>query len=155
MFGSVAMFDVIDDVVAKSARLKVFPGQGVPHALIEDAERELGIPLPDTYKAWLLRYGNLSVGDTQVFTLAPIEDRDIADDDLVYNTRLAVGNGFPPLGLLPVFLPGSDEAFYFDTRGGLKEGEYPVVRFDHDEGVFHFFSPSFLEFMITLVHVYR
>jgi len=148
------MFEQIDQLIATSDRLKVILGREVPQELIEDAQRELGLGLPETYKAWLQLYGNLFIGDSQVFTLAAVEDRDIADEDLIYNARLASENGFPPPGLLPLYEPGADEAFYFDTREGLVSGEYPVIRFDHSDGSFQPYASSFLQFLATLVRAH-
>lgn len=144
------MFEFLEEIIAKSPRLKAFPGQDVSNELIADAEKQLGLALPLSYKHWLREYGNLSIGADQVFTLASIEDREIADDDLIYNARLVEENDFPPAGLLPVYVPDSDEAFYFDTRQGLVEGEYPIVRFDYNDGTFSTFSDSFVEFLMDI-----
>lgn len=138
-------------MIARSARIRVFPGRAVAPELMEDAEKELGLALPVSYKAWLVEFGNLFVGPDPVFGLADAENRDVADDDLVYNARLVEENGFPPEGLIPIFVPDSDEAFYFDTRGGLKDGEYPVLRYDCNSGEFEFSSPSFFDFLMDLV----
>lgn len=148
------MFEQIDQLIATSDRLKVIPGREVPQELIEDAQRELGLGLPETYKAWLQSYGNLFIGDSQVFTLVAVEDRDIADEDLIYNARLVSENGFPPPGLLPLYEPGTGEAFYFDTSQGLVSGEYPVIRFDHSDGSFQPCAPSFLQFLAALVRAH-
>ncbi len=107
--------------------------------------------LPVSYKAWLVEFGNLFVGPDPVFGFADAENRDVADDDLVYNARLVEENGFPPEGLIPIFVPDSDEAFYFDTREGLKDGEYPILRYDYNTGEFEFSSPSFFDFLMGLV----
>ncbi|PTA70984.1 MULTISPECIES: SMI1/KNR4 family protein [unclassified Stenotrophomonas] len=138
-------------MIAGSARVRVFPGRAASPELVEDAEKELGLALPVSYKAWLVEFGNLFVGPDPVFGLADAENRDVADDDLVYNARLVEENGFPPEGLIPIFVPDSDEAFYFDTRGGLKGGEYPVLRYDCNSGEFEFSSPSFFDFLMELV----
>ena len=144
-------FERLDEMIAGSARARVFPGRAVSPELTEDAERELGLALPVSYKAWLGEFGNLFVGPDPVFGLADAENRDVADDDLVYNARLVEENGFPPVGLIPIFVPDSDEAFYFDTCEGLKDGEYPILRYDYNTGEFEFSSPSFFDFLMELV----
>lgn len=145
------MFERLDEMIAGSSRVRVFPGRVASPDLIEDAERELGLPLPASYRSWLAEYGNLFIGPDPVFGLAEPENRDVADDDLIYNARLVAEDGFSPSGILPIFAPDSDEAFYFDTRGGLKDGEYPVLRFDYNTGEFEPFSESFFEFLMEVV----
>ena len=44
-----------------------------------------------------------------------------------------------------------DEAFYLDTRTGLNEGEYPILRFDYNDGSYTHFADSFALFLETLV----
>lgn len=144
-------FERLGTIIAGSSRVRVFPGRAAHPDLVEDAERELDLPLPASYKLWLAEYGNLFIGPDPVFGLAELEHRDMADDDLIYNARLVDGSGFPPSGMIPVFVPDSDEAFYFDTRGGLKDGEYPVLRFDYNTGEFEPFSESFFGFLMEVV----
>ncbi len=144
-------FERLGTMIAGSSRVRVFPGRAAPPDLVEDAERELGLPLPASYKFWLAEYGNLSIGPDPVFGLAEPEHRDVADDDLIYNARLVEENGFPPSGMIPVYVPDSDEAFYFDTRSGLKGGEYPVLRYDYNTGTFETFSSSFAGFLVEVV----
>jgi len=138
-------------MIAGSSRVRVFTGRAAPPDLVEDAERELGLPLPASYKFWLAEYGNLYIGPDPVFGLAEPEHRDVADDDLIYNARLVEENGFPPSGMILVLVPDSDESFYFDTRGGLKDAEYPILRFDYNTGEFEPFSESFFGFLIEVV----
>ena len=144
-------FERLDEMIAGSARVRVFPGRAASPELVEDAEKELGLALPVSYKAWLVEFGNLFVGPDPVFGLADAENRDVADDDLVYNARLVEGNGFPPGGLVPIFVPDSGDAFYFDMREGLRDAEYPILRSDYNTGKFEFSSPSFIDFLMTLV----
>lgn len=107
--------------------------------------------LPVSYKAWLGELGNLFVGPDPVFGLADAENGDLADDDLVYNARLVEENGFPSGGLVPIFVPDSGDAFYFDMREGLRDAEYPILRYDYNTGEFEFSSPSFIDFLMALV----
>ena len=127
------MFEPLDALLAQCSRAKVFPGRQVASEWVEDAERELGRPLPATYRCWLQTYGNLLVGSYPVFTLCAPEHRDLADDDLIYYARLDAVDGVAPKGLIALHVPDTDEAFYFDTRTGLSEGEYSILRFDYND----------------------
>ena len=53
------MFERLDALLAQSSGAKVFPVRRIAPEWIEDAERELGLPLPATYRCWLQTYGNL------------------------------------------------------------------------------------------------
>jgi hypothetical protein len=48
-------------------------------------------------------------------------------------------------------VPDTDEAFYFDAPTGLNEGEYPILRFDYNDGSSTHFADSFALFIETLV----
>lgn len=52
-------FERLDEMIAGSARVRVFPGRAASPELVEDAEKELGLALPVSYKAWLVEFGNL------------------------------------------------------------------------------------------------
>jgi len=78
-----------------------------------------------------------------VFAICALEHRDLADDDLIYYARLDAVYGVAPKGLIALRVPDSDEAFYFDTRTGLNEGEYPILRFDYNDGSYTHFADSF------------
>ncbi|WWW36282.1 hypothetical protein V8017_04920 [Stenotrophomonas rhizophila] len=77
--------------------------------------------------------------------------RDLADDDLIYNARLDAVDGVAPRGLIALRVPDTDEAFYFDAPTGLNEGEYAILRFDHNDGSYTHFAGSFALFLEGLV----
>ncbi|QHB73660.1 hypothetical protein GQ674_21275 [Stenotrophomonas sp. 364] len=107
--------------------------------------------MPVTYRCWLQTYGNLLVGSYPVLTLCAPEHRDLADDDLIYYARLDAVDGVAPEGLIALHVPDTDEAFYFDAPTGLNEGEYPILRFDYNDGSSTHFADSFARFIETLV----
>ncbi|AWH45667.1 SMI1/KNR4 family protein [Stenotrophomonas sp. ZAC14A_NAIMI4_1] len=145
------MFDNLEALVAQRPRVKVFAGRQVDPGLIQDAEDELGIPLPESYKEWLLKFGNLRVGAHPVLTLAPRDVRDISDSDLIYNFRLDARDGELPVGYISIHLPDTDESFYFDASNGLINGEYPVVRRDWSDGSYEPFAEDFRHFLEEIV----
>ena len=60
-------------------------------------------------------------------------------------------DGVAPNGLIALHLPDTDKAIYFDTPTGLNEGEYPILRFDYNDGGYTYFVDSFALFLETLV----
>lgn len=145
------MFERLESLVAQHPRVKVLPGCQVDPGLIRDAEEELGIPLPESYKRWLLSFGNLRVGAYPVLALAPRGVRDMSEADLIYNFRLDVRDGGLPAGYISLHLPDTDESFYFDASNGLINGEYPVVRRDWFDGGYEPFAGDFQHFLEELV----
>lgn len=95
--------------------------------------------------------GNLLLGSYPVLTLCAPEHRDLADDDLIYYARLDAVDAVAPKGLIALHVPDTDEAFYFDAPTGLNEGEYPILRFDYNDGSSTHFADSFALFIETLV----
>jgi len=55
-------FERLGTMIAGSSRVRIFPCRAAPLDLLEDAEGELGLTLPASYKLWLAEYGNLSIG---------------------------------------------------------------------------------------------
>lgn len=60
-------------------------------------------------------------------------------------------DGVAPNGLIALHLPDRDKAIYFDTPTGLNEGEYPILRFDYNDGSYTHFAHSLALFLETLV----
>ncbi len=114
-----------DDIVEliESAHV-AFPkfGKGVAQVAIDRAEKDLGIPLPDSYKWWLLNYGGGQVGSDIVFGL---DEFDSGRPDIVelakLNDRETRDNRREV-----VFYIGNGEEFFFDTSA-LNAGEYPIL----------------------------
>lgn len=92
-----------------------------------------------------------SPGSYPVLTLCAPEHRDLADDDLIYYARLDAVDGVAAKGLIALHVPDTDEAFYFDTRTGLNEGECPILRFDYNDGSYAHFADYFALFLETLL----
>ena len=145
------MFDDLKALVAQHPRVKMLLGRQVDMDRIRDAEKELGVPLPESYKEWLLELGNLRVGAFAVLTLAPRDVSEISETDLVYNFRLDARDGELPVGYISLYLPDTDESFYFDASSGLICGEYPIVRRDWSDGKYEPFAEDFLGFIEKIV----
>ncbi|MDO3411874.1 SMI1/KNR4 family protein [Saccharibacillus sp. CPCC 101409] len=140
-----------------SRRLDVFPGSRrrekdkVEPPWIAEAERELGYRLPDSYVWWLKEFGALRLYGSEVYTLAPPEYRELASDDLLYNHRLNLEDDWRPEGRLYLFVPDTDEEFFFDVSEPVREpdapAEYPVMRFDHLGGDAEVYADDFAGFL--------
>ncbi|WLA07622.1 SMI1/KNR4 family protein [Xanthomonas translucens] len=121
-------------------------GSPIDPAWIADAEKEIGFPLPDSYKWWLKEFGDTSIAGQDMLTLAPPEFREDADIDLVYTRKLDLVAGVKPSNRLYFFLPSLEESFAFDLAS-YDQGEYPVIREDALGGGDQVYAQNFAEFM--------
>ena len=98
---------------------------------IAEAQRLLGVPLPPSYLATLLRCRS----PLRVWDLLWIGARVTSLDDLVRMTLAARDDAASPL---PKFLVAFHEQrsflYCFDTRYPDGQGEYPLIAWDRDEG---------------------
>lgn len=144
------MYEQLEQKLSSGA-IRWHPGAGVMEEWITDAEREIGLPLPPSYRWWLKKYGNAEVGGAEILTLAPPEFRDDADTDIVYIHRLNAANPSYPEGRLYVFQPNTEETYYFDTAHPSPDGEYPVMRDDYLGGESEVYAATFAEFLERLI----
>jgi antitoxin YobK len=121
------------------------PGDVDPAWIIE-AERELGLPLPPSYRWWLVHIGWAFLGSDPIYTLAPPEFRDEADSDLLYAWRLSRQRGIEYAQRLYFHEPNGDESFYFDLSRCGADGEYPVMIDDLVAGECRDYAENFARF---------
>lgn len=95
-----------------------------------------------------------SLGDGQILTLVAPEDREYTDWDLLYIHRLNLAEDwwvsrFPHR--LDLFVPDSDELYYFDTSAPDVQGEFPVMRYDLMNDLIEEYAPTFAGFLEQLI----
>lgn len=122
-------------------------------------EDEVGVPLPDSYKAFLactrglwLMDGVIQFGRQHPFVhqFEPLEALTPAQQRVV----AAKGGEWPPpsqgmLCFAEFFMEADGDQVLFDTRNGLQHGEYPVVYYAHEgqPPSVRVLAASFLEFI--------
>jgi cell wall assembly regulator SMI1 len=128
-------------------------------AEIATIEAQLSVALPASYKRFLeitrgvLFYG----GDLQMDEGHPFVHDFPSWDSLTWRQTVDVtkrGKWPPPgQGLLcfaDYCLDGDGDQVLFDVRGGLVDGEYPVVYYNHDRAEVRTLAPSFREWLERL-----
>lgn len=148
------MYERLTELLSKPSPIRWFPGHGAEESWIAEAEEELGFKLPPSYRWWLARYGGGSLGDGQILTLVAPEDREYTDWDLLYLHRLNLAEDwwvsrFPHR--LDLFVPDSDELYYFDTSAPDEQGEFPVMRYDLMNDLIEEYAPTFAGFLEQLI----
>ena len=109
---------------------------------LNDLERRLGVKLPDSYRAFLrcARQFRLSGGSVQFGPEHPFFHRFDPFENLPPRHQhdvLRRGYGWPPpsdgmLCFAEYFLMADGDQLLFDVAGGLIDGEYPVLYYDHE-----------------------
>jgi hypothetical protein len=107
-------------------------GDGVAQATIDNAEKALGTPLPESYKWWLLKYGGGQIKGDVVYGL---DEGAMGRPDIVELAQMNERDGLYGKDRLVVCM-GNTENFYFDTEH-LDGGEYEVFLHElaGDEGM--------------------
>jgi hypothetical protein len=97
----------------------------VPEDMIHQAEQELGVTFPASYRAFLARYGCGAVGPHE---FAGIVNHPVSEGwpDVVWTTKLEREWGLPS-GLVEVYLAGTGDAYCLDTGRVTPAGDAPVV----------------------------
>jgi len=111
---------------------------------VDAVERELGLVLPPSYRAFLKACGAGRVGGVDVFGLP----RNHLWGDIVLMNELA-GVPSPPC-CLKFASTWTGRAYYFDTSVKTADGEWPVI-VQEPPGSRRLVAGNFLEFMRKLV----
>lgn len=115
---------------------------GRTEAELVEAERVLGVPLPQSYRRFLRIAGGFSLGGSavQFHNGHPFfhEFEKLSDLNEQQRERIAAKGGhWPPpshgmLCFAEVFMLADGDQALFDVRGGLRDGEYPVYYYAHE-----------------------
>ncbi|UVI30268.1 SMI1/KNR4 family protein [Paenibacillus spongiae] len=148
------MHERLADKLKTTTAIKWFPGRGAEESWITEVEQELGFRLPPSYRWWLVHYGNARLGDGNILTISPPEHREYDDSDLLYIHRLNLAeewwvSRFPHR--LDLFVPDSDELYYFDTSSSDDQGEFPIMCYDLMNDLIDTYASTFAEFLERLI----
>ncbi|UUV24290.1 MULTISPECIES: SMI1/KNR4 family protein [Lysinibacillus] len=118
------------------------------------SEAELGFDLPPSYCWWLKNYGNGQLNDGTILSIGQPAYRDINDHDILYIHRLNLADEdwckqYP--NRLDLFVPDSDELYFFDRSSKDEHGEFPVMCYDLMNDMIYEYASSFSEFLEKLI----
>ncbi len=123
----------LTSLIAGSAKVRVWDTP-VNTAIIDRAERRLEHPFPESYRWFLEQYGSGYFGSYElngVATPAHVEgaDEDISEfiGDVVARHEANRSRESWDSRYVELLNIEGDEIYYFDTRHGLVDDEYPVV----------------------------
>ncbi|MFF2888374.1 SMI1/KNR4 family protein [Paenibacillus sp. NPDC057967] len=148
------MYEQLAEKLGRTKWIKWHHGHGVEESWITEAEAELGFALPPSYCWWLRNYGNGRLDGGEILSLGPPEHRDINDSDLLYIHRLNIEDedwvkAFP--GRLDLYVPDSDELYFFDTSSVNDHNEFNVMQYDLMNGIIDVYAPTFADFLEQLI----
>ncbi|WP_297030391.1 SMI1/KNR4 family protein [Thermogutta sp.] len=121
-----AMYQVIDNVADKSVGVGASPDD------IRVAEATLGVSFPESYRAFLRRYGWAVIGFNEFYGLGADVPHHL---HLIRNTLVERTTMEPriPHSLVPVLNDGAGNHYCLATER-MVNGECPVVFWDHEQG---------------------
>ncbi|GJH40815.1 hypothetical protein RCZ04_13650 [Capnocytophaga sp. HP1101] len=113
---------------------------------IEQAEKKLGFPLPDSYKEMLLNYEFVTVFGIEFKTIAPPEYQEGADSDIYYTYQINLQNNLFQKDEL-AFLEMDEETYFFKIEEAGQANEYPVYVRDYMTSEDNLYANNFQEFL--------
>ena len=121
---------------------------------VDEVEEELGFSLPPSYRWWLMHYGNARLHGANILAICPPEHREYDDSDLLYIHRLNLPEDwwvsqFPHR--IDLFVPDSDELYFFETSARDEQGEFPVMRYDLMNDLIDTYASTFAVFLERLI----
>ncbi|GKU77214.1 SMI1/KNR4 family protein [Paenibacillus sp. L3-i20] len=152
--GDETMYERLTDKLKTTTAIKWFPGHGAEERWIVEVEEELGFRLPPSYRWWLTHYGNARLGDGSILAITDPEHREYVDTDILYIHRLNQAEDwwvarFP--NRLDLYVPDSDELYFFDTSFRDEQGEMPVMCYDLMNDMIDIYASTFAEFLEQLI----
>lgn len=118
-------------------------GSGVSEASILNAEAELRVRFPPSYRWWLLNFGGGQIGHDLVFGL---DEAGIGAPDITKLNKADLADGLRQSHEI-MFYIGNEERFFFDVSRQTAMGECPVCHrvFGEDQDVDY--ASTFKEFL--------
>jgi antitoxin YobK len=100
-----------------------------PDDRVERAEQALGVPLPPTYRRFLLELGAGGVGSQEIYGLVNDDFEDARPPQAVGLTRELRRGGHISNDLVVIYNLGQGSYYALDTGRAEADGEAPVVGF--------------------------
>ncbi|MFX3636138.1 MAG: SMI1/KNR4 family protein [Candidatus Pristimantibacillus sp.] len=102
----------------------------------------------------LIGAGDAGLNGGNILTIAAPEHREYFDGDLLYIHRLNKAEEWW-VGRFPhrmdLFMPDSDELYFFDTSTRDKQGEFPIMCYDLMNDLIDLYASTFAEFLERLI----
>ncbi|WP_208433194.1 SMI1/KNR4 family protein [Bartonella taylorii] len=119
--------------------------EAVDDALIEKAEKTLGLQFTSSYKSFLKNYGGGEIGCEEIFSIYGVDFETVYGGDIVYNRLTEIKNGLAKPEQLVVSRTDFGETFYFDYTQ-FNDGECPLY-FEVISGDPLYYASNFYEFL--------
>jgi len=131
---------------------------GTTEEFIIDAERELGIKLPRSYRTWLLENNGKEIEIVRLFPVFDARDPRKTWDSIVRNyqgnwqewRRNVADWGFDSDNLVHIGMYGNGDFCCFDYSRVRNNGEVPIVLWSHETGDTEDRAQDFTDFLVKL-----
>ena len=141
------MYEDLKEIIDNTSVLQQGGVGDVDEQWIIEAEAKLGLPFPPSYRWWLTNYGSGFLDGQPIYTLAPPEFRDTADNNIMTANETNRNNGLTEDGRLYFFEPDGDERFFFDMLTHDNDGDNPVMVEDLAEQEIREYGGNFAYFL--------
>lgn len=141
--------DIEDVKESLSDVVDLFVGGPHQEAEVAAAEKALGVTLPESYRAFLLNWGNIALGNIEYYGLTKSSDFDSAGVPNVvwFTQRKRLQVGLPDA--LVVFQNDNDEVYYCINTELETRDKYPIVVWNNlDRCIANEFEIDFFAFLL-------
>ena len=115
---------------------------------VAEAEAELGLAFPPSYREYLLRLGYASRGGVEVYGLVAPERKRTGIPDVVWVTRRARADDGAPANYVLISEDGTGSYYVLDTGAAREDGECPVLLWHPGPGIQEPVAESFRDFFL-------
>jgi len=119
---------------------------------IERAEKELGFPLPISYKVFLKEYVGGEIGGEEIYSIYGMDFESVCGGDIVYQHLVDLKNGTVKENQLVLSETDFGEVFYFDYSQ-MKDGECPIYQRFPSGRSLHY-ANNFYEFLCKRIEAH-
>lgn len=121
-------------------------GNGVSAEWITKCEERINLPLPESYKWWLMNYSGGEINGEEIFSIYEQDFDSVVGGDLVYMYELNLKNFGFSKNMIPI-CETDDDIYYFDSSIS-NEGEYPIYSFNNK----CLYAKNFCDFIIKRIN---
>lgn len=144
----------LEELIASNPNIVHFGNEdnSVSQEWIEKAEKTIGLPLTNSYKWFLKKYGGGEIGTEEIYSIYGIDFETANGGDIVYQHIVGKKNGLVDSNELIISETDFGEIFFFDYSY-FKENECPInIKIPSKEKLFY--ADNFYDFLCKRIQAH-